>query len=51
MLASEARELRNYYKEVAPDVELKFNVERDDGSEEAIDIPIGINFFWPDVRI
>ena len=51
MLASEARELRNYYKSVAPDVELKFNVERDDGSEEAIDIPIGINFFWPDVRI
>lgn len=51
LLASEARELRLHYQTVAPDIDLKFNVENDDGSEEAIDVPIGINFFWPDVRI
>jgi len=51
LLASEARELRKYYAEIAPDVEIKFDVEKDDGSEEAVDVPIGINFFWPDIRI
>jgi len=51
LLASEARELRLHYQTVAPDIDLKFNVENDDGSEEAIDVPIGINFFWPDLRI
>lgn len=51
LLASEARELRKHYGEIAPDVELKFDVEKDDGSEEAVDVPIGVNFFWPDVRI
>ena len=51
LLASEARELRKYYKEICPDAVLKFNVELDDGSEEAVDVPVGINFFWPDLRV
>ena len=51
LLASEARELRLHYQTIAPDIDLKFNVENDDGGEEAIDVPVGINFFWPDVRI
>lgn len=51
LLAAEARELRQHYQNIAPDVELKFDVELDNGSEEAVDVPIGINFFWPDVRV
>jgi|SRR5210317_1573964 len=51
LLASEARELRLHYQTICPDIDLKFNVENDDGSEEAVDVPVGINFFWPDVRI
>ena len=51
MLASDARALREYYAEIAPDVDLKFTYENADGGEEVKDIPIGITFFWPDFEI
>ena len=44
LLAADSRSLRLYIKLVSPDVDLTFN----DG-EEAIDIPINLNFFWPDL--
>jgi hypothetical protein len=46
LIAKDARALREYYNQVSPDINLKFFSE--DGAEGGIDIPISINFFWPD---
>jgi hypothetical protein len=45
LLARDSRELRKHMKETQPDVDLTFFP---DGSENRIDIPVGIKFFWPD---
>ena len=45
-LARDSRALREYIKEVQPDVELTFFPE---GQSKKVDIPIGLNFFWPDI--
>ena len=49
LLAKDAREFRNYYTQVSPDVDLEVEVEGSEGSQETITIPITVNFFWPDV--
>ncbi len=46
LLAMDSRALREYIKNVQPDVDLTFFP---DGSEKAVNIPIGLNFFWPDL--
>jgi hypothetical protein len=46
LLARDSRELRNEIKRIAPDVSL---VYKGDDVEEGITIPVGINFFWPDL--
>ena len=46
LLAKDSRALREEIKRISPDVELKYHGE--DG-EEDINIPIGLNFFWPDI--
>ena len=51
MLASDAREFRKHYITVSPDVDMIYKFENENGEEEEVDIPIGINFFWPDFRI
>ena len=48
LLASDSRALRVYIKEISPDVNLSTRVEID-GKGEEIDIPINLNFFWPDI--
>ena len=45
-LARDSRALREYVKEVQPDVDLTFFPE---GRTNKVDIPIGLNFFWPDI--
>tara|TARA_R110001606_G_scaffold17101_1_gene67203 strand:+ start:42 stop:785 length:744 start_codon:yes stop_codon:yes gene_type:complete len=49
LLAKDARALREYYSEVSPDVNIQHSYTDDAGREEVLDIPIGIDFFWPDV--
>jgi len=51
LLASDARALREYYAKVQPDIELKFIPEDENYTGEGIDIPISLNFFWPDARV
>ena len=52
LLARDARALRKYIREIAPDTDLVFNFEGDGGyTEENVEIPIGANFFWPDAAI
>jgi hypothetical protein len=45
LLARDSRSLREEIRRVSPDVELKYVGE---GAEEGINIPINLNFFWPD---
>jgi len=46
LLAQDSRALREYIKEIQPDVDLTFFP---DGSSNRINISIGVNFFWPDL--
>lgn len=45
LLARDSRELRKHIKETQPDVDLTFFP---DNSENRVDIPVGVKFFWPD---
>lgn len=44
LIAKDSKALRTYYDKVSPDIELKYYLE---DSGEAVDIPIGVSFFWP----
>lgn len=46
LLARDSRALREYIREVQPDVDMTFFL---DGNDKKITIPIGLNFFWPDI--
>ena len=46
LLAKDSRALREYIKEVQPDVDLTFFP---DGSSSKVSIPVGLSFFWPDI--
>ena len=48
LLAPDARALRKYYITVSPDINMKFTPQDEDYVGEGIDIPISLNFFWPD---
>jgi hypothetical protein len=51
LLAPDARALREYYNQIQPDINLKFTPEDDNYDGEGIDIPINLNFFWPDAGL
>jgi hypothetical protein len=46
LLAQDSRALREYVREIQPDVDLTFFP---DGSEDRVSLPIGLKFFWPDL--
>ena len=47
LLAKDARAFREEIKSISPDIDLKYV-----GNEgEEVDIPINLNFFWPDAGI
>lgn len=48
LIAKDARALREYYNKVSPDIDLKYMPDDEDYVGEGINIPISINFFWPD---
>jgi hypothetical protein len=47
-LAKDARAFRQYYTEISPDIDLSVTLVNSNGDEEDTDLPIGLNFFWPD---
>jgi len=49
LLARDARALREYMKEMQPDVDTV--VYPEGGPDEGFEIPFGITFLWPDARI
>jgi hypothetical protein len=52
MLARDIRPLREYINSIMPDLNMKVNVVRANGDVvEGVDLPIGINFFWPDASL
>jgi hypothetical protein len=46
LLAKDSRALREYIRKIQPDVDLTFFPNEGD---DRVNIPIGVNFFWPDV--
>jgi len=48
LLAPDARALREYYAKIQPDIEMKFIPSDENYTGEGINIPISLNFFWPD---
>ena len=48
LMAKDARALRKYYSEIQPDIDLKYIPKDENYTGEGIEIPISINFFWPD---
>tara|TARA_Y100000385_G_C12961489_1_gene579961 strand:+ start:53 stop:799 length:747 start_codon:yes stop_codon:yes gene_type:complete len=50
-LAKEAREFRKYVNKIQPSVDLSFEYEDNEGDTTKVDIPVGLDFFWPDATI
>ena len=48
-LARDSRAFRNYLRDFQPDVDMKFYPEN--GPEGGVNIPIGVNFLWPDANL
>jgi hypothetical protein len=48
LLAPDSRALKKYYNEISPDIDTVVTLEKDGYTQEGVNIPIGINFFWPD---
>jgi hypothetical protein len=46
LLAQDSRALREYIKEIQPDVDLTFFPN---DTNNRVSIPIGVSFFWPDI--
>ena len=51
LLARDARELRKYYSDIAPDIDFITSIHTPNGVEEGVNVPIGLSFFWPDLDL
>ena len=52
LLAADARALREYVRKVTPDLDLTFTFVGSDGyTQEGVEIPIGVSFFYPNAGI
>ena len=47
LTAQDSRALRDYYSKIMPDIDTTITIDKDGYTQEGVDIPIGINFFWP----
>ena len=48
MLSKDSLALRNEISRISPDVEMKQEVEFPEGGTVEVDIPLTVNFFWPE---
>ena len=52
LLARDSRALKQEIRKITPDIDLKYSVEFEDGYiQDDVEIPITIQFFWPDAGI
>lgn len=49
ILAQDSRALRNYIKEITPDVDLTVKIKNSNNLEEEVKVKIDLTFFWPDL--
>ena len=47
MLARDSKALRDYVKNISPDMDMTFEYTHQTGEVEALPITMGVNFFWP----
>ena len=47
LLARDSKALREYVKQIEPDLDLKVSITVN-GVEEDINLPMSVTFFWPD---
>ena len=48
LLSRDSFELREYLREITPDVDMKFTfISEATGDETEMDIPLNVEFFWP----
>ena len=47
-LAKDSRAFREHFNSISPGINLKYTYTFDNGVEEDITVPVGVNFFWPD---
>jgi len=50
-IAKDARALREYYSKISPDVNLIYKPEDENYTGEGINIPVSLDFFWPDAGV
>ena len=50
MLSKDSLALRNEITRISPDVEMKQEIEFPEGGTVEVDIPLTLNFFWPDTE-
>jgi hypothetical protein len=48
LLARDAKAFREYVATISPGIDLKYTYQFESGVEEDINVPITLNFFWPD---
>jgi hypothetical protein len=51
LLSRDARALREYYTSITPDVDTRHTFTLESGEEEVADLPIGISFFYPELKL
>jgi len=52
LLAADARALRDYARKVTPDLDLTFTFVGSDGyTQEGVDLPLGVSFFYPNAGV
>ena len=51
LLARDAKALREYISNINPGVDMSYTHITENGVEEDIVIPVGLNFFWPDAWV
>jgi hypothetical protein len=49
LLARDAKSFREYILKINPGVDMSYTYVTENGVEEDITIPVGLNFFWPDI--
>ena len=47
LLAVDSRALREYVSKITPGIDLTYTFEADGYVEEGVELPIGVDFFWP----
>jgi hypothetical protein len=50
-LAQDSRAFRKYINDFQPDVDMNVSITTLAGGDEDINVPIGLNFFWPDANL